>query len=114
MIESLIERFSSLPVQGILACIFIAVICVGGPLLILFIIYRGLRTGVIHSRDVPYRRDRQPVFFWLIVVLYLGIAVFGANMGLSFFEECIHSDAPNVLYDVCRETNGAPTAKVLP
>jgi len=50
----------------------------------------------------------------IIVVLYLGIAVFGANMGLSFFEECIHSDAPNVLYDVCRETNGAPTAKVLP
>ena len=31
----------------------------------------GVRNGVIISRGYPVRRDKQPISFWLLVVVYL-------------------------------------------
>lgn len=47
------------------------------PLLLVWIVANGLRTGVIRSRGGPVARADHPVLYWLLIALYLGcIAMF--------------------------------------
>lgn len=56
--------------------IFIAVIS-AVPLLLAWIIANGLRTGIIRSRGGPVARADHPIFYWVLIALYLGcIAMF--------------------------------------
>jgi hypothetical protein len=56
--------------------IFIAVISLV-PLILVWIIANGLRTGIIKSRGGPVLRSDHPIFFWVMIGLYLGcIAMF--------------------------------------
>lgn len=47
------------------------------PLLLVWIVADGLRTGTIRGRGGPVAREAHPVFYWVLIALYLGcIAMF--------------------------------------
>ena len=41
------------------------------PLLLVWIVVSGLRTGIIRGRGGPISRADDPIFFWILIALYI-------------------------------------------
>jgi len=68
----------------LLPLLFCAVVFVGLPMIFFVIVYKGLSTGVISAKSQPYRRSESPIFFWILIVLYSGLALGIGCAGLLF------------------------------
>lgn len=52
------------------------------PLLLVWMIANGLRTGIIRSRGGPVARADHPLLYWVLIALYLAcIAMFTCFFG---------------------------------
>ncbi len=84
-------KLSALPWQDILICLGAALFFIGGPLIFLVNVYKGLSTGVVRAQYLNmsglYRRDTQPMFFWLVIFLHtclvLGISGLGVFLAVQ-------------------------------
>jgi hypothetical protein len=58
-----------------------------GPIVCVWCLVRGLRSGIMPARGASYSRDTQPVNFWLLAALYCAVPTFflaiAAKIGLD-------------------------------
>lgn len=58
-----------------------------GPAVCIWCLVRGFRSGMMPARGASYSRQTQPVFFWLLAVMYCAVPLFflaiAAKIGLD-------------------------------
>lgn len=81
MIESMKDLFG---------VVFMTALFVGLPAFCTWLVFKGIRTGVVRAKGFPYARADSPVFFWVTIATYAAIAFwisyYGVLIGLDILK----------------------------
>ena len=56
----------------------------GLPALCLWGVSKGVESGTIYARGHPYRRNSEPIYYWMTIAIYVTLALVIGYYGVLF------------------------------